>query len=126
MQEEDSESESKSGVLKERLTLLEASQIIVTAALSRMRQKQLPGWVLDIIEGYTPGFDPKVSALYFEAVARQMGGHVHYRSILFEGKPSYFVILTENPRFSPQELQQVMQAWEKWRNSQPVIAVVAE
>jgi hypothetical protein len=97
----------------------EPGRVTVAAALERMREGGLPGWVLTVIESYAPGFDPRGVAPYYEEAARQAGGHVHYKSIMFEGKPAYFVILAENLRISPLELQQIMKAWQAWRLIHP-------
>jgi hypothetical protein len=97
----------------------EPGRITVAVALERMHERGLPGWVLAVIESYAPGFDPRGVAPYYEEAARQAGGHVHYKSIMFEGKPAYFVILANNLRISTLELQQIMKAWEAWRVNGP-------
>jgi hypothetical protein len=101
----------------------EPGRITVAAALERMREGGLPGWVLAVIESYAPGFDPRGVAPYYEEAARQAGGHIHYKSILFEEKPAYFVILANSLRISPLELQQIMKAWQEWRLRRPAATV---
>jgi hypothetical protein len=96
----------------------EPGRVTVNAALERMQQKRLPGWVLSVIESYAPGLDPRGVAPYYEEAARHAGGYVHYKSIMLDGKPAYFVILADAPRLSPLELQQIMTAWQSWRKSQ--------
>jgi hypothetical protein len=103
-------------------TVLEPGRVAVHAALERMRQKGLPGWVLTVIESYAPGFDPKGSAPYYEEAAREAGGHVHYKSIMLDGKPAYFIILAETLRITPLELQRIMAGWNAWRRNQPSAA----
>ena len=103
-------------------TVSDPGRVAVNAARERMRQKRLPGWVLNVIESYAPGFDPKGAAPYYEEAAREAGGHVHYMSIMFEGKPAYFIILAESLRISTLELQRIMAAWNAWRRSQPTAA----
>lgn len=100
-------------------TVSEPGRVAVNAAWERMQQKGLPGWVLTVIESYAPGFDPKGSAPYYEEAAREAGGHVHYKSIMLDGRPAYFIILAESLRISTLELQRIMAAWNAWRRSQP-------
>ena len=96
-------------------TVSDPGRVAVNAALERMRQNRLPGWVLNVIESYAPGFDPKGAAPYYEEAAREAGGHVHYMSIMLEGKPAYFIILADSPRINTLELQKIMAEWNSWR-----------